>query len=181
MTPLASLALRIILHLAPLSGTYEVLPGWAETPWERGARYVSVATDVAEATEAACGPSGGCRAWALPALLAVAYHESAFAPDVDAGHCYRGRDGKSKRCDSGRAVTMWQLQGSSEERSLWVTDRQQAARTALRRMLRSIGACRALPKEERLAAYAGGRCEEPMAKRRARELYALVERARAVR
>ncbi len=168
-----------ILTISPLGATREALPGWTETPEARGARYASIAADVATAATDACGEHGeACQRRSAAILVGLAWHESGFAPDVEApGGCYRGRDGKSPRCDSGRAATLWQLQGSAEERVLWLADRVQAARTALRRAGRSLGACRKLPVEERLAAYAGGRCDGAEALRRARELHAAVTRA----
>src|SRR5690242_17242464 len=59
MTPLASLALRILLVLSPLAAHRIALPGWAETPWERGVRYVAIANDVAAAVTEACGGKPG--------------------------------------------------------------------------------------------------------------------------
>lgn len=181
MPPLAALALRILLALSPLFQPREELPGFRESPWERGVRYLAISLEVAGAVEEACAGREGCQRWALPALLGVAWHESGFAADVDAGTCWRGRDGRGPRCDGGKAATIFQMQGSAAERALWSSSRRQAAREALRRITRSLRACRRLPAAERLAAYASGGCagEEPL--RRARELHAAVERARAVR
>lgn len=179
---LAAWALRVLLTLSPLTAPREALPGWAETPWERGVRYVAIASDVAAAADEACGSRGeGCRRWAVAVLLGVAWHESGFAADVDAGRCYRGRDGKGPRCDGGRAWGLWQMQGSGDEGKAWARDRRAGAREALRRIGRSLRACRRLPREEALSAYAGGRCEGAEAARRARELHAAVTRALAVR
>lgn len=119
-TPLASLALSALLTLSPLSTPRESLPGWEETESARAARYASISEDVATAATDACGERGeGCRRWAVATLLGIAAHESGFAPDVDAGRCYRGRDGKGGRCDGGRAWSMWQLQGGGEEAKVW--------------------------------------------------------------
>lgn len=183
MPTLSSLTLSALLSLSPLSAPRESLPGWEETESARAARYQSIAGDIATAATDACGERGeGCRRWAVGTLLGLAWHESNFALDTDSpGGCYRGRDGRGPRCDGGRAATIWQLQGSSEERAAWVGDRVQAAREALRRAGRSVNACRGkLPAEEALAAYAGGTCAGDTARRRARELDAAIRRAAAV-
>ncbi len=181
MATLAASVLAAILTISPLATPREVLPGWAERPEDRAARYQSIASDVATAATDACGERGdGCRRWAVATLIGIAWHESGFAPDVDAGRCYRGRDGKSQRCDGGRAWSLWQLQGGGEEARLWATDRMAAAREALRRAGRSTNACRGkLPAEEALTAYAGGTCSGATARHRARELAADVRRAAA--
>jgi hypothetical protein len=176
---LASAILSALLALSPVEAPHESVPGWAESADQRAARYASIADDVAAAVTDACASSAEaatCQRRAAALLVGLAWHESGFAPDVDAGDCYRGRDGRGPRCDSGRAVSLWQLQGSADERALW-RDRRQAARRALRAAGRSLGACRRNADEERLAAYAGGRCEHPTARRRARELAAAVQRA----
>jgi hypothetical protein len=185
MTPLATAVFAALLSLSPPDATAEQLPGWAETAEARRDRYRSIADDVAAVVEervttsGACGSLETCRARAAGMLLGIARHESGFAADVDAGRCYRGRDGKGPRCDGGAAHSMWQLRSGGEEAALFDRDRRAAAREALRRAGRSIGACRALPKEEQLVAYAGGRCvtPHPVAVRRARELHAAAARA----
>jgi hypothetical protein len=183
LTTLASATLAALLSISPPSSPRLAYPGWMETPEARVARYASIAHDIATASHDACGErSEPCARAASALLLGIAWHESGFAIDVDIGPCYRGRDGKGPRCDGGRAVTIWQLQGSTEERALWSGDRVQAARAALRKTWRSMGACKHNAPEERLAAYAGGRCDNPEARRRARELHAFVARAsRALR
>lgn len=178
MSPLPILA--TLLVISPLAAPREVLPGWAETPEQRGARYASIAADIAAAVTEACGEKGdGCERWSATLLLGLAWHESGFAPDTDSPEgCYRGRDGKGPRCDGGRAATIFQMQGTAAERALWLGDRKQAAREALRRAVRSWNACKALEPELRLSAYAGGRCDVPEAQKRSRELWAAWQRAR---
>ena len=180
--PLSSLVLAALLSLSPIDGPRLAYPGFAETPWERGVRYLSIASDIATAAEGACGTRGEvCEHNAAALLIGLAWHESGFAPDVDAGRCYRGRDGRGPRCDGGRAVSLWQLQGSAEERALWGGDRVQAARAALRRAWRSMNACRGkVAPDETLAVYASGRCDNETGKTRARELAASVRRASAM-
>ncbi len=179
MATLAASALAALLTLSPIGAPRETLPGWAETPEARAARYVSIASDIATAATDACGDrADSCRRWAVATLVGIAWHESGFAADVDAGQCYRGRDGKGPRCDGGRAWSLWQLQGGGDEARLWATDRVAAAREALRRAARSANACRGkLPAEEALTAYAGGACSGDAARRRARELDAAVRQA----
>lgn len=93
-------------------------------------------------------------------LVAVAYHESGFAPDVDIGPCYRGPKNNSGRCDGGLAVSMWQIQSVGEDARELFADRRKAARRALLAMRRSAARC--VPKHGReagLRAYASGSCE----------------------
>ncbi len=184
MSPLANAAFAILLALSPLSARREALPGWAETADARAWRYASIAADVATAVEDACAGRAGCERWALPLVLGIAWHESGFAADTESPDgCYRGHDGRGPRCDGGRAATMFQMQGSREERALWLGDRVAATREALRRALRSWSACRALPVDARLSAYAGGRCSsEGRAAAASRELWRAREQAaRAMR
>jgi hypothetical protein len=160
---LAGIILSALLTLSPRPSAF-LPPGWAETPAEHRARLTSIAADVAAVartqTEAAI-------------LLGIAYHESGFAPDVDAGRCYRGR-GWERRCDGGRAVSLWQLQeGDAEKREAMRTSRRAAAVEALRRAAGSMKACRG--QGPALALYAGGACHR--GHRAARELDASIRRA----
>jgi hypothetical protein len=180
LTTLAAAALTTIHALSPVSAPHERLPGWDETQDQRSTRYASIAQDVAGAAVDACLTSPNqdtCQRWSVSALLGVANHESGFQPDVDIGPCYRGKDGKSPRCDGGRSVSMWQILTGGEEREVFAHDRKAAARRALRSISRSMGACRKAPNEERLSAYAGGRCDNHMGQRRARELWHDILRA----
>lgn len=116
-------------------------PTHQETPEQRRAR---VARDIAAEVEA--GP-GGDRVWA--ASLAVAWHESAYAPDVDLGPCYRARE--TGRCDGGRAKCILQIQGYPEVEG----DRRACVRIGLRAIFGSLSRCRANPEPERLAGLSG--------------------------
>lgn len=179
---LTAIALRMILTLAPVEQPREVLPGWVESPNARMARYVVIAEDVASAAEFSCSgrkPQNKqrCEIWTTAYAVGTAKHESDFAPDVDLGECYRGKDGKSSRCDSGLSVSMWQIRVGGEEGKLYRHDRRAAAIEAIRRMNRSMNACQKLPVADRLSAYAGGRCEGATAILRSRELWALIEKA----
>lgn len=159
--------LAALLALAPHPPAHP-LPGWTETETAYRARLASIADDVAAVartrTEAAI-------------LLGIADHEAHFAADVDAGNCYRGR-GWERRCDGGRAVSIWQLQDADpERRETYRTNRRAAATEALRRALASVRGCATNAPTERLARYAGGRCDGSLARVRARELDASVRRA----
>jgi len=166
--PLAAFALAALLVLVPVAKR-SAPPGWTEAEDTYRARLESIANDV-----------GGIARNRFEAalLIGVLVHESAAAPDVDAGNCYRvGR--WAPRCDGGRAVSMWQLQDSDPgRREVYRTDRRAAAREALRRMLSSMRRCRALDMPLRLSAYAGGDCRR--GHDASRSLSAHVTRALAV-
>ena len=138
--------LAALMALSPRPSAHP-FPGWLESDEAHKARLEAIADDVAAVarteTEAAL-------------LVGVAWHESGFAPDVDAGDCYI-TGGWAKRCDSGRAVSLWQLQfGDAERRELARKDRRYAAQEALRRLLGSLASCGG--GGPRLALYAGGAC-----------------------
>jgi hypothetical protein len=143
----------LLVFLAPPEhrAALPAYPGWQETAGQRAARYQSIAEDIAAV---ATDP----REHAL--LVAVAYHESGFAPDVDLGPCYRGPRNDSPRCDGGLAASMWQIRASHEERQELFADRRRAAARALGAMRRSAKHC-ALKhgREAGLRAYASGSCE----------------------
>jgi hypothetical protein len=160
----ASAILAALLALSPHPSAHP-LPGWAETEDAHRARLASIAEDVASVARTPAEAA---------VLLGVAAHESGFSADVDAGQCYRGK-GHERRCDAGRAVSLWQLQtGDAEARERWRTNRRAAAHEALRRALGSRAVCarRGLPT---LALYASGSCEH--GHREARELDAAIRRA----
>ena len=183
-------ALAILLHLSPLSRTHEVLPGWEETPEQRLHRYYSIAADVSVVALEVCKGNVECAKRQVTAGLGVAWHESGFAPDVDLGPCYRGKDGKGQRCDGGNAYSMWQLRplgcatgphappGPCAE-AVAFRDRRVAFREAIKRMGRSQKECARIfaPKDEQLAVYSGGGCKLPMAIVRSRELFGCIRKA----
>jgi len=175
-TPLIHWAFLVMTSLAPPEqlAAAPAYPGWAETAPERRARYESIATDVVTAAEQAPIFKGNDAVRATVAYaLAAAFHESGFAADVDLGPCFRGRDGKGPRCDGGLAVSMWQLRTGGEERELFEHHRLAAALEGIRRIRRSLGACRKNPPELRLAGYASGRCT--MGYKEAKEIYAIAQ------
>ncbi len=153
-----------LLTLAVPPDRLAAQPGWEETPAAREARYLAIATDVAavvyapDARTLYAGPRGRARTAAL--LVAVAVLESGLAADVDLGPCYRGRDGRSSRCDSGRAHSLWQVHSPEV-----AGDRRAAAREALRRSRGSFAMAAARGRERgwsaeevarhRLDVYAG--------------------------
>jgi hypothetical protein len=152
----------VLVALAPPDryAPLQALPGWSETPAEREARYRTIAADLDAVIAAApplFGGAGGKRETAA-LILAVAHHESGFAPDVDLGPCYRGRDGRSLRCDAGRAACVMQVRGTPEEQRELFADRRRCFREGLRLLRRSLSACSKLPPSKRLAAYASGSC-----------------------
>ena len=164
-------------------------PGWEETAEEREARYREIAEAAVRVAFAPDeqplfgGPSG--RAKTAAALLAVAFHESGFAKDVDLGPCYRGRDGRSTRCDSGRSACMMQVQVGHRGKTTrgytqgdLFADREKCFQTGLDILRASERACRRAktPPEHRWAAYAGGGCYSTAAKRGSAELVRFAER-----
>jgi hypothetical protein len=114
------------------------------SPARRGPRAPpATARAIAEATERSAplfpGPEGRARTTAL--LVAVAYHESRFRPDVVG--------------DRGRSFGLFQLQRGGASN----VDPAVAAPRALASLRASMRACRDHPEDERLAAYALGRCD----------------------
>ena len=144
------------------------LPGHEETAQEKTARYESIASDLFDVvydpkeTPLFRGAKGRARTAAL--VLAVAYHESGFAHDVDVGPCYRGKDGRGARCDHGKSACVMQLhvgdgttlQGYTQEELF--ADRKKCFRAGLGLLRKSLSECRRLDTRHRLNAYATGVC-----------------------
>lgn len=142
----------LLVALAPPAklAALPAYPGWAETAEARTARMWSIAEDIAAVAESPAEAA---------ALVAIAWHESAFAADVDKGPCYRGPKGDGARCDAGRAASMWQLQGDAAERAKLFAERRYAARRARDLMRRSARACvQRHGREAALRVYASGTC-----------------------
>lgn len=143
---------------------------WTETAEQREQRYASIAEDLwavaydPEQPPIYAGPQG--RAATVALVLAVAYMESGFAPDVDKGPCYRGKKGGPywSRCDGGRSACMMQLNiGNGTTAEGWsqedlFADRQKCFRAAIRKLRGSVGACKALGPDAALNAYGQGYC-----------------------
>jgi hypothetical protein len=167
---IAALVLAWLVQVAPPERYAEIptYPEAMETAEERAERYRDIAEDVAHvAAESSRTELGAARAARL--LVAIAWHESGFAKDVDLGPCAPGRV-KKGGCDSGRARGLWQIQAYE------VPTRRDGARLALRLARRSITACRKLPREAQLAAYAAGTCASKAGQARSAELWAMVRR-----
>jgi hypothetical protein len=143
-------------------------PGWAETPEQRVERYRGIASAVRDVVYDPSerpvfgGPKGRAKTGAL--LLAIAWHESGYARDVDLGPCWRGRQNDGQRCDFGRAHCLMQIHardGATEEG--WTpdelkADRSKCFRAGLHLVQKSFAACKSNKMQHRLAAFASGRC-----------------------
>lgn len=170
-TPIADWLFTMMVAAAPLERAerIEPFPGWAETAAERGERYAAIAADLEavvydpEVKPIFRGPRGRAKTAAL--IMAVAFHESGFARDVDFGPCYRGKSGDGTRCDSGRAACLMQVHADhGKTPDGWTLqelfeDRKKCFRAGLRLLRSSFGQCRANAYEHRLAAFASGRCD----------------------
>jgi len=141
---LVDAVLGVMLSLSPPS-SWSALPGHAETVDARRERYASIARDIAAEGRDRDGSA---------LLLAVAWHESGFAHDVDVGRCYRGK-GWEGRCDAGRAVCLTQLQLPRREREEARTDRRTCLRLGLAKVRKSLATCRHLPPPHRFAGLSG--------------------------
>jgi hypothetical protein len=159
---LAEAVLAVMLQLSPES-RWTALPGHEESASDRRARYASIAADLA-----AVAPDAGDAA----RLLAVAWHESGFAHDVDVGRCYRG-PGYEKRCDAGRAVCLIQAQPPRRQRELLRTDRRACLAFGLAAIKRSLATCARNSPEHRFAGLSGS-CSRGLAG--SRRIHALVRR-----
>jgi len=122
-------------------------------------RYESIARDVAAVVldggeEPLFGGSSGRSETAI-LMLSVASFESSFRKSVDEG---RGRG------DKGRSYCLMQIHvGAGTTSEGWsgpdlVENRQWCFRAALHMLRGSFGACHKLSVEDRLSAYATGRC-----------------------
>jgi hypothetical protein len=130
-----------------------------ETRDDAMARYESIARDVAsvaldDAEDPLFGGSDG-RTQTAVLMLAVASFESGYRKVVDEG---------IRRGDHGRSYCLMQIRvGSGATREGWsgtqlVEDRKLCFRAALHILRASFSVCRKLPVDDRLSAYATGRC-----------------------
>lgn len=167
-------ALAILLAKAPLSiADLPAYPGWEETQAERLERYQGIAHAAVEV---------GRTRTTVAKLLAVSFHESGWARDVDLGPCYRGKDGKSPRCDGGRASCMMQVRTDVHR---WKSEdlfasREACFRAGLELLNRSGKACAKLGPLYAYDSYTGGACIDGVSLGHSRglELFSLVERFR---
>jgi len=140
-----------------------------EAPDETKARYASIARDAASVAldEDETPVFGGPQGRALTALLmvSVASFESSFRKTVDDGTVLG---------DHGRSYCLMQIRvAGGTTREGWtgpqlLEDRTRCFRAALHMLRGSFGACHALPMDDRLSAYATGRCtpDEPRSRGR---------------
>jgi hypothetical protein len=123
------------------------------------ARYESIARDLASVTldESETplfeGPDGRTETALL--MLSIASYESSFSKRVDEG---------IRRGDHGLSYCLMQIHvGNGSTREGWngrqlIQDRKLCFRAALHILQASFTACRGLPMEDRLSAYASGHC-----------------------
>lgn len=172
MNPVTSWLFSLMVAFAPPEDRARgpQFPGHEETQEQKEARYQSIADDLyavvydPNETPLFKGQKGRARTAAL--MLAIAYHESGFAHDVDVGPCYRGKGGQSARCDHGRSACLMQIhigdkttsQGYTQEELF--TDRKKCFRAGLGLIRRSLSECRHLDTKHRLNAYASGVCTQ---------------------
>ncbi len=147
--------------------------GIVETAEQRIERYERIVDDLEHVVFAAdfkplLSDNKSARVKSALLALAVAWHESGFAPDVDLGPCYRVGPKWTARCDSGHAACILQVHvlytGTTSQG--WTLEEVQADRrkcftSGLSAMRGSIGLCWGRNgRDASLAAYASGRCEE---------------------
>lgn len=168
---LSFLVLTMIQALAPAdqcAARYR-LPGWVETTEERASRYGNIAKDIASVVRHSqpLYPGGRGQEHTAALLVAVAWMESGFDPDVDKGPCYRGQGPKSKlwmRCDGGLSACILQLRiGTGTTREGWnqgdlFKHRKRCIKAGLEQMRRSFHACASMAPFGLLNAYASGSC-----------------------
>lgn len=172
MNPIVAWLHAIIMAAAPPErrARHDSFPGWDETAIQRAERYEAVASDLADViyapdTKPLFGGSLG-RARSAVLVLAIAYHESGFAPDVDKGPCYRGKAGGSARCDHGKSACLMQIRiGDGTTQEGWTQkelfeDRKKCFSAGINLIRRSMAACRNLEERHRLNAYASGVCSK---------------------
>lgn len=176
VNPVVAWILSIMIQVAPPAKlvTQPQLPGWEETEQQKLARYHSIAEDlyhvVYDPNTKPLYKSENGRAITAATLLAIAFHESGFAHDVDKGPCYRGKDGRWGRCDGGLSATLMQIRLGEEATTKRVhgvdglkqkdlfADRKQAFRVGLHLVHRSFVACSKNGPDLKLAGYASGNC-----------------------
>lgn len=106
-------------------------------------------------------------------LLAVSFHESGWAADVDLGPCQRGEPGGPfrSRCDDSKAYCMMQIHASPEHGAELFKDRRMCFREGLAALHASAKACSKGPASEQFGVYAAGSCSTLAAKRGSRALF----------
>lgn len=152
-----------------------------ETAEQRAERYAGIASAVArvafdpEERPLFDGPTG--RHATATLLLGLAWKESAWRRDVDLGLGKLARGGGTDTCLLQIRLARWVKDGEvvdARTREGWdwrdlVADREKCFRAGLRIVRLSMGACRKYDPEHALAAYARGRCEDPVGQSKSRE------------
>lgn len=155
-----------------------------ESPEEAQTRYEYIAKDAFEVAFDPVEPplyrgkDGRVKTWAT--ILSVAHFESSFRKDVDLG------EGQKAKGDHGQSWCLMQVKLGKEVKGKTkgrvnldtpyarfttvegngfggedlVADRKMCFRAALHIMRTSMAMCKALPEEDRLAAYASGTCDK---------------------
>lgn len=163
---LAEAVLTVMLSLAPPDQARPI-PTHEETADARRARYVAMATDIAAVGKDRDGAA---------LILAVAFHESGFATDLDEGqHCYRGA-GYEKRCDTGRAVCAMQLHLPRKQAEEARASRRVCYTLGLAAVRRSLATCASNAPPHRFAGLSGS-CSRGLAG--SRRIFAIHRRADA--
>lgn len=197
LNPAVAWILGLMLQAAP-PAKLAALPqfkGWEETEEQKLERYTELATDlygvVYDPTVKPLYGGEKGRAMTAATILAVAFHESGFAHDVDKGPCYRssrwGATGKlSDRCDSGMSACLMQIRLGAGETTLHghgvaglkqddlFRDRKLCFRVGLHLIRRSFVSCAKQGPDGKLNAYASGVCTLGLDK--SRELLAIARR-----
>lgn len=110
------------------------------------ARYASIAQDIAAVIEETRPPQPESLALTT---LAIAIHESGLRAEVD--------DGRER--GSGTDVCLMQIRTNRKRADQLAADRRECLRVGMRIARGSLSACRHLPWNDRLAAYASGTCD----------------------
>lgn len=179
MNPIVAWLTALALQLCPPAHAHQ-FPGHIETVEQATARYQSIAEDIYTVVDKASTKMFSKQRNA-GFLLALAIGETELAHDADLGPCYR--EGAHKhRCDGGRAVGILQVQPGSPERIKELfADRKALLTVGLRAVVSSLGTCRHLPFDERLAAYGAGNCENARARAGSKKRFATFERVMSLR
>jgi hypothetical protein len=162
-------AVAVMLASAPPGRSR--LAGAEESPEDGRSRYAEIAAAVAEVVfdpgvaPLFPGDKGRLRTGAL--LLAIALHESGFRRDVDLGIGPHARGSGVDSCLTQQRIGRGSTPEGWTHEDL-VSDRRKCFLAALGKVKKSLNACRMLPLEDRLAAYASGRCTAGRAASRAR-------------
>lgn len=143
---------RLIPIIQSLTTNYEI-----ENEIERQTRIESIAEDISEVVINAKELPGGMSRWETAVTVATwaSAESNGFDPAVERG---------TTRGDHGRSWCIMQIHLPRGKTSQgWsgpdlIADRQKCITVGMEVMAWSMKACKHLPKDQRLAAYASGRC-----------------------